>query len=75
MCRYVFHGTLLDTEESDWDRTFDINVKSMFYTSKACVGLVSNPLSLSLTHTHTYGAGHQRLFFFSGSRRGLEGPS
>ena len=39
--RYVFHGTLLDTEEKDWDHTFDLNVKSMFYTSKTCVGMVS----------------------------------
>lgn len=36
---HVFHGTLLDTEEKDWNMTFDINVKSMFYTSKTCVGL------------------------------------
>jgi NAD(P)-dependent dehydrogenase (short-subunit alcohol dehydrogenase family) len=36
---YVFHGTLLDTEEKDWDHTFDLNVKSMFYTSKTCVGM------------------------------------
>ena len=43
-CRYVFHGTLLDTEEKDWDHTFDINVKSMFYTSKACIGMVREPL-------------------------------
>lgn len=34
---YVFHGTLLDTEEKDWDQSFDINVKSMFHTSKTCV--------------------------------------
>ena len=27
------------TKEKDWDRSFDINVKSMFYTCKACVGL------------------------------------
>jgi NAD(P)-dependent dehydrogenase (short-subunit alcohol dehydrogenase family) len=36
---YVFHGTLLDTEEKDWDRSFDINVKSMFYTSKTCISM------------------------------------
>lgn len=39
-CRYVFHGTLLDTEEKDWDQSFDINVKSMFHTSKTCVRMV-----------------------------------
>ena len=36
---FVFHGTLEDTSEKDWDRSFDINVKSMFYTCKACVSL------------------------------------
>ena len=35
----MFHGTLEDTQEKDWDRSFDINVKSMFYTCKACIGL------------------------------------
>ena len=39
--RWVFHGSLLDTEEKDWDNTFTINVKSMFFTSKACVSMVS----------------------------------
>lgn len=38
--RFVFQGTLLDAEEKDWDRSFDINVKSMFYTSKTCVSMV-----------------------------------
>ena len=37
--RFVFHGALEDTEEKDWDKSFEINVKSMFYTCKACVHL------------------------------------
>ncbi|XP_053390538.1 dehydrogenase/reductase SDR family member 6-like [Mercenaria mercenaria] len=32
---FVFHGTLLDTEEKDWDFSFDLNVKSMYRMSKA----------------------------------------
>lgn len=36
---FVFNGTILDTSDEDWDRSFNINVKSMFYTSKAAVGL------------------------------------
>ena len=36
----MFHGTLLDTGEKNWDTTFDINVKSMFHTSKACISMV-----------------------------------
>ncbi len=38
-CSYVFNGTIEMTTESDWDRSFNINVKSMFYTSQACIKL------------------------------------
>jgi 2-keto-3-deoxy-L-fuconate dehydrogenase len=32
---YVFHGTVLDTSEKDWDFSFDLNVKSMHRTIRA----------------------------------------
>jgi 2-keto-3-deoxy-L-fuconate dehydrogenase len=32
---YVHHGTVLDCSESDWDFSFDLNVKSMHRTIKA----------------------------------------
>lgn len=32
---FVFHGTVLDTSEADWDFSFDLNVKSMHRTVKA----------------------------------------
>jgi 2-keto-3-deoxy-L-fuconate dehydrogenase len=32
---WVHHGTVLDCSEEDWDRAFDINVKSMHRTIKA----------------------------------------
>ncbi|MBX6426708.1 MAG: SDR family oxidoreductase [Variibacter sp.] len=32
---WVHHGTVLDCTEADWDRAFDINVKSMHRTIKA----------------------------------------
>lgn len=32
---FVFHGTVLDTSEADWDFSFDLNVKSMHRTIKA----------------------------------------
>ena len=32
---FVHHGSILDCEESDWDFSFDLNVKSMFYTIRA----------------------------------------
>ena len=32
---YVHHGTVLDCEESDWDFSFDLNVRSMYRMTKA----------------------------------------
>ncbi len=32
---YVHHGSILDCEPADWDRSFDINVRSMFLTINA----------------------------------------
>jgi 2-keto-3-deoxy-L-fuconate dehydrogenase len=32
---WVHHGSALDTTEADWDRSFDINVKSMYRTIQA----------------------------------------
>ena len=32
---FVHHGSILDCEPADWDRSFDINVRSMFLTISA----------------------------------------
>ncbi len=32
---FVHHGSLLDCGEADWDRSFDLNVKSMYRTIRA----------------------------------------
>ncbi len=32
---FVHHGTVLDCDAADWDRAFDLNVRSMFLTIKA----------------------------------------
>ena len=32
---WVAHGSVLDCKPADWDRSFDINVRSMFYTARA----------------------------------------
>ena len=32
---FVHHGTVLDCEESDWDFSFDLNVRSMYRMTKA----------------------------------------
>jgi 2-keto-3-deoxy-L-fuconate dehydrogenase len=32
---YVHHGTILECEEADWDRSMTINAKAMYYTIRA----------------------------------------
>ena len=32
---YVHHGTILDCEEKDWDFSFNLNIKSMYFMCKA----------------------------------------
>jgi len=32
---FVAHGSLLDCSEADWDRSFDINIKSMYRVTRA----------------------------------------
>lgn len=38
---YVHHGTVVSTTAADWDRSFNINVKSMFFMSKYVIEYVS----------------------------------
>ena len=32
---FVHHGTILDCEEKDWDFSFDVNIKSMYFMCRA----------------------------------------
>ena len=32
---FVHHGTILDCDEKDWDFSFDVNIKSMYFMTKA----------------------------------------
>ncbi len=34
---YVHHGTILECTEEDWDFSFDLNVRSMFWTMQAVI--------------------------------------
>jgi NAD(P)-dependent dehydrogenase (short-subunit alcohol dehydrogenase family) len=34
---FVHHGTILQCDEKDWDFSFDVNVKSMYFMSKAII--------------------------------------
>ncbi|MDC0449434.1 SDR family oxidoreductase [Pelagibacteraceae bacterium] len=37
---FVHHGSLLDCEEKDWDFSFDVNVKSMYFMCKSILPLM-----------------------------------
>ena len=37
---FVHHGTILECEEKDWDFSFDVNVKSMYFMCKAVLPLM-----------------------------------
>ena len=37
---FVHHGTILDCEEKDWDFSFDVNIKSMYFMCRAIVPLM-----------------------------------
>uniref|UniRef100_H0VGR7 Dehydrogenase/reductase SDR family member 6 n=1 Tax=Cavia porcellus TaxID=10141 RepID=H0VGR7_CAVPO len=40
---FVHHGTILDCEETDWDFSMNLNVRSMFLMTKAFLPKVSDP--------------------------------
>ena len=37
---FVHHGTILDCEEKDWDFSFNVNIKSMYFMCKAILPLM-----------------------------------
>ena len=39
---FVHHGTILDCEEKDWDFSFDVNIKAMYFMCKAILPLMIN---------------------------------
>jgi 2-keto-3-deoxy-L-fuconate dehydrogenase len=66
---WVHHGSVLDTDDADWDRSFDINVKAMHRTIRAfapgmlakgagsIVNIASGASSIrGIPNRHAYGA-------------------
>jgi len=39
---FVHHGTILDCEEKDWDFSFNVNIKSMYFMCKAILPIMVN---------------------------------
>ncbi|MEI9425872.1 SDR family NAD(P)-dependent oxidoreductase [Mesorhizobium sp. Cs1299R1N1] len=37
----ITRGTILDTTDEDWERTFDINLKAIFYTCRRAIGFMA----------------------------------
>jgi 3-hydroxybutyrate dehydrogenase len=45
---FVHHGTILDCEEKDWDFSFDVNIKAMYFMCKAILPLMVSQNSGSI---------------------------
>ena len=37
---FVHHGTILDCDEKDWDFSFDVNIKSMYFMTKSILPIM-----------------------------------
>jgi 2-keto-3-deoxy-L-fuconate dehydrogenase len=42
LLRYVHNGTIFDCSDEDWDRSFNVNIKSMFWMTKAFLPKVNS---------------------------------
>lgn len=51
-----FSDTVLDDQEADWDRMIDLNLKSLYYTSKAVIPYMINARGGSIINTITMNA-------------------
>jgi hypothetical protein len=52
--RYVHQGTILDCEEEIWDKSFEVNVKSMYFMCRAFIPKESTKCGNSLCATTSY---------------------
>ena len=51
---FVHHGTILDCEEKDWDFSFDVNIKAMYFMCKAIIPLMVKQNGGSIINTVSY---------------------
>lgn len=55
---WVHHGTILDVDDADWDRAFDLNVKSMWRTARAALpGMIARRSGVVINICSVVGAG------------------
>lgn len=66
-------GTVTDTHERDWDRTFDINLRSVFLVSKFIVPIMAAQKSGSIINLSSISAQRPgRTIAYSASKAGVE---
>ena len=73
---FVHHGTILDCEEKDWDFSFDVNIKSMFFMCKAVLPKMINQKSGSIINVSSIASSLKGLpnrFVYGSSKAAIIG--
>ena len=73
---FVHHGTILDCEEKDWDFSFDVNIKSMFFMCKAVLPKMINQNSGSIINVSSIASSLKGLpnrFVYGSSKAAIIG--
>ena len=52
---YVHHGTIMDCEEKDWDFSFNVNIKSMYFMIKSLIPIMIKQKSGSIINLTSRG--------------------
>ena len=73
---FVHHGTILDCEEKDWDFSFDVNIKSMYFMCKAILPLMVKQNSGSIINVSSIASSLKGLpnrFVYGASKAAIIG--
>ena len=73
---FVHHGTILDCEEKDWDFSFDVNIKSMYFMCKAILPLMVKQNSRSIINVSSIASSLKGLpnrFVYGASKAAIIG--
>ena len=73
---FVHHGTILDCEEKDWDFSFDVNIKSMYFMFRAILPLMVKQNGGSIINVSSITSslkGLQNRFVYGASKAAIIG--
>ena len=73
---FVHHGNILECEEKDWDFSFDVNIKSMFFMCKAVLPKMINQNSGSIINVSSIASSLKGLpnrFVYGSSKAAIIG--